>query len=120
LRSYLASFETGSLDAISDHVVDGFVNEHASALGSGTVGKDAYRERLPGFLAMFSALRYEIEYVVESGERAMAAYRMTAIHNGHPIDIQGVMSVVVEDGLLVSRTDYWDSLTFLRQSGQTP
>jgi len=69
---------------------------------------------------MFDGLRYEVEYVVESDERAMTAYRMIAIHNRYPIDIRGVMSVVVEDGLLVCRTDYWDSLTFLHQSGQTP
>jgi len=96
------------------------VNEHASALGSGSVGRDTYRERLPGFLAMFDDLQYEVEHMVESGDHAMATYRMTAIHDGHPIDIRGVMSVAIVDDLIASRTDYWDSLTFLRQSGQTP
>ena len=50
----------------------------------------------------------------------MAAYRMTANHDGHNIDIRGIMSVVVSDGVIVSRTDYWDSLTFLRQIDQAP
>ncbi len=117
-RSYLASFSRRDVDAIAAHVAEGFVNEHASALGGGSTGRVEYLERLPGFLAMFSELSYDVEYVLDDGARVMAAYRMTAVHEGHPVDIRGVMSMVIADKLIQRRTDYWDSLTFLRQTGQ--
>ena len=34
--------------------------EHGAALGEGSAGRAAYRRRLPGFLAQFSALQYEV------------------------------------------------------------
>ena len=67
---------------------------------------------------MFPDLRYEVEHVVETGNRAMAAYRLLATHDGHAVDIRGVMSVVVTGGKIDSRVDYWDSQTFLTQTGQ--
>lgn len=68
---------------------------------------------------MFPGLRYEVEYAMANADRSMAAYRMTAAHDGHEIDISGVMTVVIDDeGLIASRVDYWDSLTFLQQTGQ--
>ena len=120
LAGYLASFTSRDIDAISAHVGSEFINTHASALGDGSVGRDQYRARLPDFLAMFPGLHYEVEHIIDSDNRAMAAYRMTANHDGHNIDIRGIMSVVVSDGVIVSRTDYWDSLTFLRQIDQAP
>jgi hypothetical protein len=42
---------------------------------------------------------------------------MTANFDGHPIDIPGVMLFEIRDGLVAHRTDVWDSLTFLRQTG---
>src|SRR5690606_32046484 len=100
------------------HVAEGFVNEHVAALGEGCTGRDAYRERLPGFLAGFEDLRYEVEDVVADGGRAVATYRMTARWEGRPVDIRGAVRVEVQAGLITRRTDYWDSLTFLRQTGQ--
>ena len=45
------------------------------------------------------------------------AYRMTATSDGHPVTVRGVMVFDVVDGLIAGRTDYWDSLGFLRQTG---
>jgi ketosteroid isomerase-like protein len=36
----------------------------------------------------------------------------------HPVDLRGAMLLDVDDGLIVRRTDYWDSLTVLRQTGK--
>lgn len=119
-RSYLASFESGDPDAIAAHVAPGFVNDHASALGARSVGRDEYRKRLPGFLASFPDVRYTIESVIVDGENVAVAYRMTATSDGRPLDIRGVMVMVVLDGLIRRRTDYWDALTFLRQTGAAP
>jgi steroid delta-isomerase-like uncharacterized protein len=115
--AYLAAFSTGDADTVAAHVSDDFVNDHTSALGSGSVGRDEYRRRLPGFLGAFSDLRYEPEQVIADGTTVAVPYRMTASSDGHPVDLRGVMVVDVVDGRITRRTDYWDSLTFLRQTG---
>ncbi len=116
--AYLEAFASADPDLVAALVTEDFVNEHASALGGGCRGKDQYRERLPGFLASLPGLRYEVEHVLTDGDKAAAAYRLTATSDGHPVDIRGVMMIELRDGLIASRTDYWDSLTFLRQTGQ--
>jgi ketosteroid isomerase-like protein len=116
-RSYLASFSGADPDAIAAHVDDRFVNDHASALGSRSEGREEYRRRLPAFLERFRGLRYDVEQVVADGPAVAAAYVMTATSDGHPIEIRGVMIFDVADGLITARTDYWDSLTYLRQTG---
>ena len=45
----------------------GFVNDHASALGSRSEGRDEYRSRLPGFLARFPGIRYDVQQLVVDG-----------------------------------------------------
>jgi ketosteroid isomerase-like protein len=120
VHRYLDSFATADPDAIAEFVTDGFVNEHLSELGSGCVGREEYRRRLTDFLAMFPRLRYAIGAIgaLDLDGQAVAGYRMLAEYEGTPIDIPGVMWFEVRDGLIARRTDLWDSLTFLRQTGQ--
>ena len=117
-RSYLESFASADPDAVAALVTSDFVNEHTAALSSGCEGKAEYRRRLPGFLASFAGLRYEIEDLVAEGDRAAAMYTMRAIYEGHEIAVRGVMRIVVRDGLVAHRTDYYDALGFLQQIGK--
>lgn len=115
-RSYLQSFAAGDPSVIADHVTGDFQNEHTSALGSSCRGKDAYRDRLPGFLADMVDLRYEIEDLVVEGATVAAFYTMHAKWQGDaPISVRGVQRLVVRDGLIAHRIDYWDSQVFLQQ-----
>lgn len=98
-------------------MTDDFVNEHTTELGSGCVGRAEYRRRLPGFLATFAGLAYEPEDVVAEDDRVVVAYRMTASHDGHPIDIRGVMRFRIAGDRVAHRIDYWDGMVFLRQTG---
>ena len=116
--AYLAAFRSGDPDRVADLVTDDFVNDHASALGSGCEGRDEYRRRLPGFLASLPGLRYEVEQLIVDGDTVAAAYRLTATSDGHPVELRGVMVIETRRGLVARRTDYWDALTFLRQTGQ--
>ncbi len=117
VRSYLASFAGRDPDAIAAHVSEDFVNEHTAALGEGCVGRSEYRARLRGFLADMHDLRYEIEELVIDGDRCVAAYTMTARWRGErPISVRGVQRLVVSDGTIVARTDYWDAAGFLVQA----
>ena len=55
---------------------------------------------------------------VTEGDRVVVSYMRRAVHNGHPIEIPGMFDIVIVDGLIRRRIDYFDSLTFLRQTGQ--
>jgi ketosteroid isomerase-like protein len=116
--AYLASFAEGDPQAIAAHVSPEFVNVHASALGSGCSGRDEYLRRLPGFLETFPGLSYAVEQVIVSGADVAVSYRLTATSDGYPIEVRGVMVFEIVDGLITRRTDYWDSLGYLRQIGQ--
>lgn len=119
---YLDAFAVGDPDAIAALVSDDFVNEHLSALGAGSRGRDEYRHRLPDFLAMFQGLRYGVEAIsaLDRADEVVVRYRLTATYDDQPVDIVGVMWFVVREGKVARRTDVWDSLTFLRQTGQAP
>jgi predicted ester cyclase len=114
---YLDAFSTASADVVASFVTDDFINEHTSALGSGCVGIVEYRQRLPGFIASMPGLRYDVEDVLEDGDRVCAAYTLRTTFNDRPIAVRGVMRFVVRDGLIAHRIDYWDSLVFQRQAG---
>ena len=84
---------------------------------SAAEGRDEYRSRLPGFLARFPGIRYEVQQLVVDGPAVAAAYVMTATSDDHPVEVRGLMLFDISDGLINGRTDYWDSLGFLRQTG---
>lgn len=124
VTAYLASFATGDPDAVAACVTDDFVNEHLSELGSGCEGRDEYRRRLPGFLSTFAGASYTIvtlaEIATPDAGDVVVRYRFEATYEDTPIDVPGVMWFDVVDGLIARRTDLWDSLTFLRQTGTSP
>jgi hypothetical protein len=122
-RAYLASFAEGDPDAIAALVTDGFVNDHASALGTGCVGRAEYARRLPGFLASMPGLRYEAGEPIVQGERVALPYVLhatgtTPAGDDVPVHVRGVMLLRFEGDLIAERLDVWDSLTFLRQTGR--
>jgi steroid delta-isomerase-like uncharacterized protein len=119
-RAYVDALNAHDPDAIAALVAEDFVNEHTSSLGSSLVGREAYRARLPGFLAAFDGLHYEVEDVVADGDRVALAYALTASCEGpdgvrRPVRIRGVFRFRVTDGRIAHRVDYWDSGTFTAQ-----
>ena len=123
-RSYLASFATGDVERIADHVTDDFVNDHASALGSGCIGRDEYARRLPAFLASLPGLRYEPGVPIVDGQRVAAPYELRASGTTPdgvtvPVAIRGVMLLRFEGDRIAERLDVWDALTYLRQTDRS-
>ena len=118
VASYLAAFAGGDPDAIAAHVTADFVNEHRSALGASCHGRDEYRRRLPTFLEAFPRLHYEIVDLVADGNRVAVAYTLLAAPSGTTIRVPGAMFLTVVHGLVTHRLDTFDSLTYLRQTGQ--
>ncbi len=71
--SYLEALGGDDPEAVAAHVSDDFRNEHQSELGSGCVGRDAYRGRLPGFMASFPNRHYTVVgTVADDGGRRRA------------------------------------------------
>ncbi len=122
VTEYLTSFAFGDPDTIAGFVADGFRNEHLSALGTGSIGRESYLRRLPDFLESFTERAYSVDDMIELARDdvidVVVRYRFTATYQDHRIDIPGVMWFGVREGRLVSRLDTWDSLTFLRQTNQ--
>ena len=122
-RSYLHSFATRDPEMIASHVAVGFVNDHASALGSPCVGRDEYLRRLPNFLSSMPGLRYDAADPIVEGQRVAAPYTLhadglTPTGEQVPVVIRGVMLLEFDGALIASRLDVWDALTYLRQVGQ--
>ena len=116
VRSYLASFDNRDPDEIAAHVSDDFVNHHTSALATGSVGKAAYLDRLPEFLDSMPGLEYRIDELIASGADVAVFYTMTGRwQDEHNFQLAGAQRFRVEDGLIVHRSDYWDSAVFQRQ-----
>lgn len=118
--AYLEALGGDDPDAVTALVSDDFVNEHQNELGSGCVGRDAYRGRLPGFMGAFPNRRYTVVDTVADDDVTAVRYRFGADVSGHRIDIPGVMWIEVTSGLVTRRIDTWDSLTFYKQTNQTP
>ncbi|MFD0656727.1 nuclear transport factor 2 family protein [Thermocatellispora tengchongensis] len=112
---YVNALNRHDPDEIAACVAPDFFNEHTSVAGTSLRGRDAYRERLPGFLDEFAGLSYEIEDVIVDGDRAAVPYRMTFFYNGAPVRIRGIFRFTVEGELITHRVDYWDGADFERQ-----
>ena len=114
--SYLASFDSRDPETIAAHVSDDFANRHTAALGASCDGRDAYLERLPAFLASMPGLHFEVEQLVVEGPDVAAFYTMSGLWHGEAeFSVRGVQHLRVQDGLIIQRTDYWDSAVFLAQ-----
>lgn len=113
---YLESFATAEPATIAAFVAEDFVNEHTAGLGTGCEGRQVYQERLVNFLSDMAGLAYEVEHLVSNDNQVAAFYTMRASWQGTaPFTIRGVQRLVVENGLITHRTDYWDSAVFLSQ-----
>jgi SnoaL-like domain len=146
-RAYLRALGGDDVEAIVGLVAPDFRNEHLSALGEGSTGRAAYRARLPGFLTAFPERAYRVVDLVAAprGDTAQVVvrYELHAVHHdasrddgarsdegarrdegGPPasraVVVPGMMWLAVSGGLVTSRVDCWDSLTFLRQTDQVP
>ena len=67
---------------------------------------------------MFEGVRYEPVETITEGNRVGVAYMLHATHGDVAVQIPGMFRFTVDGGLITRRVDYFDSLTFLRQTGQ--
>lgn len=123
LQRYLAALNAGDAAAAADCVAADFINEHTAGLGRNIYGRDAYRERLLGFLADFVDLHYEIQDMIIDGDRAAVPYVFSGRWRGaqgeyaagRPFSLRGIFSFRIQRHEIAHRVDYWDSAEFMRQ-----
>lgn len=123
LERYLRGLNEGDADAVAECVAPDFFNEHTATLGASLHGREAYRDRLQGFLAGFIDLHYEAEAMIIDGDRAAVPYTFSGLwlgpkgeyQEGRPFSIRGIFSFRVAGTEIAHRVDYWDSAEFLRQ-----
>ena len=122
VTSYLRAFSGNDPDAIADHVAEGFRGEYLSSLGSSCVGRAEYRRRLPHFLSAFTDRAYSVDDLISQRREAVTdvvvRYSFEANYGEHRVEIPGTQWFSVRDGFITRRVDSWDSLTFLKQTGQ--
>ncbi len=120
--AYMRSLSGNDPDAIAELVAEGFCNENHSELGSDCVGRAEYRRRLPHFLDAFQDRSYAIDDIVDKRRDAVTdvvvKYRFRAVYGDSQVEIPGVMWLTVRGPVVTRRVDTFDSLSFLRQTGQ--
>jgi len=115
---YLESFSSGDPAVVASHVSEDFQNNQMGVLGASFSGRDLYQERLMGYLSAFQNITYTAEEVIVENNKVVIAYHMSAINVKQLISIKGVMLISTsDDGLVCSRSDYWDGLSYLKQAG---
>jgi ketosteroid isomerase-like protein len=114
---YLDSFSEGDPDIVAALVTEDFINDQVGLLGARFQGRSLYRDRLDGFLNRFQGIRYKAEQVIAEGENLAVVYTLTAMEDKSPIVIRGVMVITIKGNLIKKRSDYWDGLNYLAQSG---
>ena len=123
VERYLDGLNAGDPDAVAGCVSEDFLNEHTATLGTNVRGREAYRQRLGGFLGSFADLHYEAEAVIVDGSRVAVPYSFSGRYlgsggeypEGRPFSIRGIFSIRIKGGELAHRVDYWDSAEFMRQ-----
>ncbi|MFT5976783.1 MAG: ketosteroid isomerase-like protein [Gammaproteobacteria bacterium] len=113
--SYLKSFSTGDPALVASHVTEDFENNQMGVLGQCFVGQNIYLERLAVFLGTFTDLKYTSEEIICDGDKVAISYLMTANVDGCDINIPGVMTIMLREGIICKRNDYWDGLTYHKQ-----
>ncbi|WP_172293271.1 nuclear transport factor 2 family protein [Pseudoruegeria sp. HB172150] len=113
---YYAAYNAGSVDAVIDCYSDDATHEEV-AFAKTRCGREALREGVERFLALFADLEFELRRTVVSGDSIMCDYRMTGTVTKDlgPMKLAGE-SIVLSgshllefDGIRISKCrDYWD------------
>jgi len=117
--AYIDALNAADIDRIAACVTPDFWNEHVAVSSQSLRGRDAYRERLAGFLAAYREMAYSVERLLVDGDDVALAYRMAFVwHGAEPprrVTTRGVFLFRIADGLIAHRIDYRDSADAKRQ-----
>jgi predicted ester cyclase len=94
------------------------------------VGRESFRAQWKKWIAAFPDLHFKVEEVIVEGSRVVTRWHLTGTHTGADylgvkakgtkIAVDGVSIDTIENGVVLSGFDAWDSLLFRQQLGLIP
>jgi steroid delta-isomerase-like uncharacterized protein len=128
LRRIYDCINAHDVDAFAAHLAEDFV-EHEVAPGLAP-SKEGTRQFFQAYMAAFPDLRFEVEDILESGDKVVGRFRATGTHEGdfmgmpptgNSFDVQGIDILrFAGDGLALEHWGVFDALTMMQQLGVVP
>jgi steroid delta-isomerase-like uncharacterized protein len=128
LRRIYDSINAHDVAAFGDHLAEDFV-EHEEAPGLAPT-KEGTKQFFAMYMAAFPDLHFEVEDILESGDKVVGRFRATGTHEedflgvpptGKSIDVQGIDIIrFADDGLALEHWGVFDALKMLQQLGVVP
>ena len=94
------------------------------------VGRESFRTQWKKWIAAFPDLHFKVEEVIVEGSRVVTRWHLTGTHTGTDylgikakgtkVAVDGVSIDTIENGVVLSGFDAWDSLLFRQQLGLIP
>ena len=89
-------------------------------------GRESFRKQWRAWQEAFSDIHFEVEEVIVEGDTVVSRWHLTGTHKGeylgqaatgNRVAVDGVSIDRIENGMVVSGFDAWDSLGFQKQIG---
>ena len=112
----------------ADHLADDFV-EHEVAPGLSPT-KEGTKQFFTMYITAFPDLQFEVQDMLESGDKVVARFRATGTHEGDclgmpptgtSVDVEGIDIIrFADDGLALEHWGVFDALGMMQQLGVVP
>jgi steroid delta-isomerase-like uncharacterized protein len=116
------------VDGFADHLAEDFV-EHEETPGLAPT-KEGTKQFFALYIAAFPDLHFEVEDILETGDKVVGRFRATGTHEedfmgipptGKSVDVQGIDIIrFADDGLAIEHWGVFDALGMLQQLGVAP
>ena len=113
-----------------ESAIDRFIAEHAAGNDPKFgVGRESFRLQWHKWRQAFPDIHFAVEEIIAEGNTVVTRWRLTGTHlgeylgkaaTGNMVDVDGVSIDRIENGMVVSGFDAWDSLGFREQIGLIP
>ena len=113
-----------------ESAIDRFIAENAAGNDPKFgVGRESFRSQWHKWRQAFPDIHFAVEEIIAEGNTVVTRWRLTGTHlgeylgkavTGNKVDVDGVSIDRIENGMVVSGFDAWDSLGFREQIGLIP
>jgi len=113
-----------------ESAIDRFIAENAAGNDPKFgVGRESFRLQWRKWRQAFPDIHFAVEEIIAEGNTVVTRWRLTDTHlgeylgeavTGNKVDVDGVSIDRIENGMVVSGLDAWDSLGFREQIGLIP
>ena len=124
-RIWVEGLNSGDVSA-ADRAFTPECTIHMTGVPQPVEGIGAWKELVQGLLTAFPDLHFTIEDQIEDGDRVALRWRATGTQRGpfgpvpatnRPIEIDGIIFDLLENGKVRERWEQWDQAVMLQQLG---